>query len=1154
MGFDLGGAWLRTRLAAGALGACLAAWGGGSALAQSGDAADCAPTPGVLDRVHVSFDTQTELAAGDPIDVTIQNALQHDVRESRIWLVLVMVENVRFSGTGFLVYPPNIEGPLGIGFAQDWMRVFIPLHDARVRGAIKLQVKPYREAPFRFSWAIVEQSAGCDERLLSDVAASPRYEVSAGTPQIVLQDLYDYREPEFTLTSSNQRYEIAVFENHFQVFNRETGEKVLDRRGACPDFSPTGRFVAALSAKFNMAELGHDDEDQCVFNTSGASLPKLEIYDLFTGDLVTRAHPPVLWAHGDSHLYVPAKWWKMLQGPGYLQSLIKDPQGSAEPFQCAFSDDMSPAFDWVQGIALDAPEEYVGTLIMERAPNYFQLKREYLNYCDFLTNTPELESSPEVREVFLSARPRSAPPVGLAGSHGHYTPNLEETYGHAQYFDEIENGFESSRKSEAGDLAFGADATDRARMIASAVSARAAGDGAAELGPLLARLGLLLDTWFPTPAPLEQRSIDRESVRLNSLGLSEEDEQAQLSAYQDASRKFAAQFLRGSPQAAVLDQSVDCWPSGSILGDNLTQVWTGRVGAAEMMLTQSQCMAMGTVGGLTINSLDLYLKQGSETKHSRLVFAGLEDERVADGSRFSKRPLFGSGPRFQIDDTTIQYRQMRSSLHEGRFLLVSLQDILLVSDLKDGRALGPISLDFDSTNSEFSVLEKAGVVAQIDRERIAFYSMADGSVILRGRIVDDEIIVYDQWGYFTSSVEGASFVHVQFSGRADRYSLGQFDAILRRPELVKAVLQQGRAQDADPRLSPPPRAQATFDPEASEAALAATFALNVTSETALDRAEIYVDGARRQTVDLTGLTPTDGVYETAVSVAFSRDAAWLAFELIDADGKHSIPVVRQVDAELRAFADDAPSRLHLIAAGVDTYRNAAFLPALNFAARDARTFLDAFGAAGARSFDETVVAAALLDARDVGARLTNAIAQTAQRATENDLTVVHLAGHGVKDASGAFYLATYETDPADIAGTSLAWSEISAALSQIPGRVLVLIDACHSGASQAVTNDDVVDALLASSERSIAVIAASKGRQVSLETSAFQGGVFTTFLTGIVAGEIDGVDVNRNGSLELSELYLHLKSEVVVYTEGAQTPWIARNDMVGEAPLFALAR
>jgi uncharacterized caspase-like protein len=129
--------------------------------------------------------------------------------------------------------------------------------------------------------------------------------------------------------------------------------------------------------------------------------------------------------------------------------------------------------------------------------------------------------------------------------------------------------------------------------------------------------------------------------------------------------------------------------------------------------------------------------------------------------------------------------------------------------------------------------------------------------------------------------------------------------------------------------------------------------------------------------------------------------------------------------------------------------------------------------------------------------------------------------------------------------------EVARSLAGVKGRVIVFIDACHSGsASEEATNDQAVSRLL-SGNAAIAIVAAAKGRQNSFEGKEWGsgGGAFTAALESAVSNRL-ATDGNSNGVIELSELYKVLKAQVVEGTYGNQTPWISRNQMVGEIPLF----
>jgi hypothetical protein len=82
------------------------------------------------------------------------------------------------------------------------------------------------------------------------------------------------------------------------------------------------------------------------------------------------------------------------------------------------------------------------------------------------------------------------------------------------------------------------------------------------------------------------------------------------------------------------------------------------------------------------------------------------------------------------------------------------------------------------------------------------------------------------------------------------------------------------------------------------------------------------------------------------------------------------------------------------------------------------------------------------------------------------------------------------------------------------------------------------------------VLAASKGRQFSLEMGASGGGVFTQSLAAILGPGRAQFDSNRNGVLEVSEVYRSVKEIVTRVTGGQQTPWLVRRNLSGDFPLF----
>lgn len=131
--------------------------------------------------------------------------------------------------------------------------------------------------------------------------------------------------------------------------------------------------------------------------------------------------------------------------------------------------------------------------------------------------------------------------------------------------------------------------------------------------------------------------------------------------------------------------------------------------------------------------------------------------------------------------------------------------------------------------------------------------------------------------------------------------------------------------------------------------------------------------------------------------------------------------------------------------------------------------------------------------------------------------------------------------------------DVAVELARARGKVLIFLDACHSGlagGSSLATNDDVADQLISSSGAPLIVLAASKGRQVALEDGRKGGGIFTSALVDTLSSDRNAADADLNGVIDLGELYSSVKSKVLNETDGKQSPWLARNLLVGEMTLF----
>jgi Caspase domain len=194
----------------------------------------------------------------------------------------------------------------------------------------------------------------------------------------------------------------------------------------------------------------------------------------------------------------------------------------------------------------------------------------------------------------------------------------------------------------------------------------------------------------------------------------------------------------------------------------------------------------------------------------------------------------------------------------------------------------------------------------------------------------------------------------------------------------------------------------------------------------------------------------------------------------------------------------------------------------------------------------------------------------ARSAKKDDLIVIYFAGHGAPeiDPRGtesdglAKYLVPSDADPNDLYSTGLPMDEFQTIFDRIEAdRVVVLLDACYSGAAggrtfasrrtRAVRVDEVfLDRLTRSKGR--AIITASRASEVSIEVPELGHGLFTYYL---VQGLHGAADLDRDGIVTLQELYQYLEQQVAQKSRsvgGNQHP-VMKGELEGILPLVKVS-
>jgi hypothetical protein len=263
----------------------------------------------------------------------------------------------------------------------------------------------------------------------------------------------------------------------------------------------------------------------------------------------------------------------------------------------------------------------------------------------------------------------------------------------------------------------------------------------------------------------------------------------------------------------------------------------------------------------------------------------------------------------------------------------------------------------------------------------------------------------------------------------------------------------------------------------------------------------------------------------------------------------------RVDVQRITGAGQPPGgRLHVLTIGISEYGDKAPHLRLNFAHKDAMDVVNELlssnkaGGLYAQVWPDFLTNK---DADRIGIfRALDALQRRLQQgSTGQDLAVVMFSGHGFV-VDGQLYLMPYGVDtssPGDIEASAILVSQLRSKLEKLGehGRVLLLLDACRSGAATAggflhPPRADRLELAL-KSINNVTVLTSSQADKLSREDAQWQNGAFTKILLEALGS---AADKDHNGVISVTELIDYVSRRLPELTNNEQTPG-------GEARFFS---
>jgi len=252
------------------------------------------------------------------------------------------------------------------------------------------------------------------------------------------------------------------------------------------------------------------------------------------------------------------------------------------------------------------------------------------------------------------------------------------------------------------------------------------------------------------------------------------------------------------------------------------------------------------------------------------------------------------------------------------------------------------------------------------------------------------------------------------------------------------------------------------------------------------------------------------------------------------------------EVEVRTHSGIPPgAQLHLLTIGISAYNtDYAKNLRLAYADRDAQDLASAIKSTQGSLYSRLILQVlSNQNANKAGIlRALKTMQEGMAKGTGNDLAVVHFSGHSALIDGKKLYLLPYEVDARDAVGikaNGLSLDEFRGEVLELAnyGRVLVLLDACHSGATTmdgAPLTTDATALRTGLAAANVTVLTSSSRHEVSREDPQWGHGAFTKVL--LDALNDPAADPDRKGLINTSGLAHYVATHVSSLTNGKQTP------------------
>lgn len=460
-------------------------------------------------------------------------------------------------------------------------------------------------------------------------------------------------------------------------------------------------------------------------------------------------------------------------------------------------------------------------------------------------------------------------------------------------------------------------------------------------------------------------------------------------------------------------------------------------------------------------------------------------------------------------------------------------------------------------------------------QTVRVWSVDQDEPLLSLFFANNDWIAWTPEGYYAASPGGEKLMGWHVNNGADQwasfYPASQFRSTYYRPDVIKLLLKTGNVARA---LEAADKARGRMTEKAAITEVlppkvritSPTSGHNAPQNTVEVRASATSVGAHpvtalRLLVDGRPYQGQKGVQAVTEPKLGEVTKTWQV-EL--EPGKHKLKVLAdssvsqgvsdEVDVLYVGGQAETPRlpKLYVVAVGITDYPGDL---KLNYATKDAEALASALKSHCKPLFRDIEVKT-ITDAKATRAGILKGLSWLRGQMTQSDYGIFFFAGHGELDNDGSLYFLSIDADTTDLVSSAVPADQVKRVLSGIPGKVITILDACHSAsiagsnagkrrAAQGSLTDDLVRDLV-TDENGVVAMCSSTGREFSLENNQFRQGTFTL---SIIEGLSGKADFNKDGVVYLNELDTYVTDRVKELTRGQQHPVTAKPGSIRSFPL-----